>query len=410
MSGARSAETRSPTVLARAAWSRIAEPGDRAAGALLRAVGPVDALRWLESTGTGEGSVRQAVDGLCGVIGVDGTTTARRLAAAVSRWAPRVPATDPGRDLDNLARLGGRLVVPEDAEWPSGLDDLGVEAPVCLWVRGTGLLDEALGRAVSVVGARASTDYGDRLAGELSVGLAASGYTTVSGGAYGIDAAVHRSTLAVDGTTVVFLAGGSDRFYPAGNANLLRGVVDGAGLVLSELPPGSVPTRVRFLRRNRLIAASGRATVVVEAAWRSGSLVTARLAAGLGRPVGAVPGPVTSVGSAGCHRLLREGVAVCVTDVDEVLELAGAAGEGLDGIAATLARRDHAAARETDGLDDAGRSAYDALPLRRPAPVDALVQASGLAPHELMAALGVLEVRGLAVRRAGGWSRAGTAG
>ena len=408
--GTGSGEERSPTVLARAAWSRIAEPADRAAGALLRTVGPVDALGWLQSAGTADDAVRHAVSRLCEVIGVDDRTTVRRLEAAVARWAPRVPATDPVRDLDNLARLGGRLVVPEDDEWPTGLLDLGDESPVCLWVRGTGRLDQTLDQAVSVVGARASTDYGDRVAGELSVGLVAAGRTTVSGGAYGIDAVVHRSTLAVDGTTAVYLAGGPDRLYPAGNANLLRGVLEGAGLVLSELPPGSVPSRVRFLRRNRLIAASGRSTVVVEAAWRSGSLVTARLAAGIGRPVGAVPGPVTSAGSAGCHRLLREGVAVCVTDVDEVLELSGAAGEGLEGLASASALRDDAAARETDGLDAPGRAAYDALPQRRPVPVDALVQASGLAPHELMAALGVLEVRGLADRSTRGWSRAASKG
>ncbi|WP_245534557.1 DNA-processing protein DprA [Sanguibacter keddieii] len=406
----RPGEARTSTVLARAAWSRIAEPADRAAGALLRTVGPVDALGWLQSAGTGDDAVRHAVSRLCEVIGVDDRTTVRRLAAAVARWAPRVATTDPARDLDNLARLGGRLVVPEDDEWPTGLLDLGDEGPACLWVRGTGRVDETLRRTVSVVGARASTDYGDRVAGELSVGLVAAGCTTVSGGAYGIDAVVHRSTLAVDGTTVAFLAGGPDRLYPAGNADLLRGVLDGAGLVLSELPPGSVPSRVRFLRRNRLIAASGRSTVVVEAAWRSGSLVTARLAAGIGRPVGAVPGPVTAAGSAGCHRLLREGVAVCVTDVDEVLELSGAAGEGLDGIAATGALRDDADTRETDGLDAPGKAAYDALPLRRPVPVDALVRSSGLAPHELMAALGVLEVRGLAVRSTGGWSRAASTG
>lgn len=410
MSGGPTGAGRSAVVLARAAWSRVVEPADRAAGALLRAVGPVDALRWLENVGADRAEVRRAVSRLCEVIGVDDPVTVRRLTAAAARWAPRVPGTDPARDLENLERLGGRVVVPEDDEWPAALVDLGDEAPVCLWVRGHGRLDATLRRTVAVVGARASTEYGDRLAGELAVGLSAAGCTTVSGGAYGIDAVVHRATLAVDGTTVVFLAGGPDRLYPAGNAGLLRAVADSPGLVLSELPPGSVPSRVRFLRRNRLIAAAGLSTVVVEAAWRSGSLVTARLAAGLGRPVGAVPGPVTSAGSAGCHRLLREGVAVCVSDVDEVLELTGPVGDGVDGVARTAARRDAADCRETDGLDHGGKAAYDALPLRRAATVDALVQTSGLAPHELMAALGVLELRGLAVRSATGWLRGTPAG
>lgn len=405
MTGVPAPAVHSPAVLARAAWSRIVEPADRAAGALLRVVGPVAALRWLESVGSDDRSVRRGVSRLCEVIEVDDAMTRRRLTAAVARWAPRVGGTAPERDLENLARLGGRLVVPESEEWPVGLADLGDESPVCLWARGVPPTGTVLGRAVSVVGARASTGYGERLAGELAAGLVDSATSTVSGGAYGIDAAVHRSTLAVGGTTVVFLAGGVDRLYPAGNATLLRAVVDGAGLLLSEVPPGSAPSRVRFLRRNRLIAASGRSTVVVEAAWRSGSLVTARVAAALGRPVGAVPGPVTSAASAGCHRLLREGVAVCVTDVEEVLELSGVSGEGVAGLARAQARRDQAAEREHDGLDEGGRAAYDALAPRRASSVDTLVRTSGLAPDELMAALGRLEARGLAVCRAGAWVR-----
>lgn len=401
---------------ARAAWSRIAEPGDSVAGALLGAVGPVDALRWLESLGsTGAGSapgergpspvtVRRAVVGLCDTLGVDDPAVRRRLASAVARWLPRAGRVDPGRDLANLERLGGRVVVPGDTEWPVQMDDLGDEVPVCLWVRGEARVDEALARSVAVVGARASTGYGERLAGEIAAGLAEAGRATVSGGAYGIDAAVHRATVATEGVTVAFLAGGVDRLYPAGNAELLRALGERGGLLLSEVPPGAVPSRVRFLRRNRLIAAAGRATVVVEAAWRSGSLVTARLAAGLGRPVGAVPGPVTSVASAGCHRLMREGVAVCVTDAAEVLELAGAAGEGVTDLARVESARDRRSALEQDGLDVGARATFDALRPRRPATVDELARSSGLAPHEVMAALGVLELRGSASRSGGGWT------
>lgn len=405
---------------ARAAWSRIAEPGDSTAGALLRAVGPVDALRWLESLVTpgadaGPGAwvpspatVRRGVAGLCDVLGVDDPGVRRRLASAVARWLPRAGRVDPAHDLANLERLGGRVVVPGDAEWPAQMDDLGDEAPVCLWVRGTARVDEVLERSVAVVGARASTGYGERLAAEIAAGLAESGRATVSGGAYGIDAAVHRASVAVDGVTVAFLAGGVDRLYPAGNTELLRAVGERGGLLLSEVPPGAVPSRVRFLRRNRLIAAAGRATVVVEAAWRSGSLVTARLAAGLGRPVGAVPGPVTSVASAGCHRLMREGVAVCVTDAAEVLELVGAAGEGVADLARIESARDLRSAREQDGLDVGARATFDALRPRRPGTVEELARSSGLAPHEVMAALGVLELRGSASRSGGGWVRVTT--
>lgn len=480
--------------LARAAWSRIAEPADTIAGALVRAVGPVDALRWLESltdggstwsparevsttqpsrnrgtmalaqaqpppsaapvtrAGPGEvvptarvgpalagpagaaapaptsarrqkdratgqpprddvtgspASVRRGVVGLCEVLGVDDPTVQRRLMSATGRWLLRAGRVDPEVDLTNLGRLGGRLVVPGDREWPTQIDDLGDETPFCLWVRGTVRVDEALAGAVSIVGARASTDYGERIAAEMAAGLVEARRGTVSGGAYGIDAAVHKATLAVDGVTVAFLAGGVDRLYPAGNTALLRAVVDRGGLLLSEVPPGAVPSRVRFLRRNRLIAAAGRSTVVVEAAWRSGSLVTARLAAGLGRPVGAVPGPVTSAASAGSHRLMREGVAVCVTDVAEVLELTGAAGDGVAELAEQEARRDESGARPDDGLDDGATATLDALPVRRPATVEALARSSGLAPHEVMSALGVLELRGQAARSEAGWRRAG---
>lgn len=419
MSGA---ETSDEVRAARAAWSRIVEPGDSTAGALLSAVGPVEALRWLESlerlgrAGTGAVSggyepvaVRRGVVGLCDALGVDDPVVRRRLTSAVARWLPRAGRVDPARDLANLERLGGRVVVPGDAEWPEPMDDLGDEVPVCLWVRGSGRVDEVLARSVAVVGARASTGYGERLAAEIAAGLAESDRATVSGGAYGIDAAVHRGTVAVDGVTVAFLAGGVDRLYPAGNTELLRAVGERGGLLLSEVPPGAVPSRVRFLRRNRLIAAAGRATVVVEAAWRSGSLVTARLAAGLGRPVGAVPGPVTSAASAGCHRLMREGVATCVTDAAEVLELAGAVGEGVAELAQAESAKDRGAARDQDGLDVGARATFDALRPRRPATVDELARSSGLAPHEVMAALGVLELRGSASRSGAGWIRATTA-
>lgn len=408
--------------VARAAWSRVAEPADSTAGALLRVVGPVDALGWLESMraasptaapvpGTAgvpgcSAVVQRGVAGLCEVLGVDEPSVRRRLASAAARWLGRSGQVDPAVDLANLERLGGRLVVPGDLEWPVQLDDLGDEAPFSLWVRGAVRVDEVLAGAVAVVGARASSDYGEGVAGQLAAGLVEAGRGTVSGGAYGIDAAVHRATLAVDGPTVAVLAGGVDRLYPAGNAGLLRAVVDDGGLLLSEVPPGSVPSRVRFLRRNRLIAAAGRSTVVVEAAWRSGSLVTARLAAGLGRPVGAVPGPVTSAASAGCHRLMREGVAICVTEVAEVLELTGPAGEGVAELAEQDARRDEQATQPHDGLDGSASATLDALAARKPATVDELARSAGLAPHEVMSALGVLEIRGLASRSAAGWRRA----
>lgn len=392
-------------VRARAAWSRVVEPGDLVAGGLLGAVGPVPALQWLRALAPDPDSIARGVGRLCEHLGVASPAARRRLERGAARWVPRLVGIDPHRELTVLARMGGQILVPEGPGWPQQMGDLGDAAPVCLWVRGEGDLAALLGRAVSLVGARASTDYGDRVAGELSAGLADHGFTTVSGGAYGIDAAVHRGSRAAGGPTVAFLAGGVDRLYPAGNADLLAALASGGGALVSEVPPGSVPSRSRFLKRNRLIAAAGSATVVVEAAWRSGSLATAGLAVELLRPVGAVPGPVTSMASAGCHRLLREGRAVCVTDTDEVRELAGGLAAEGHGVREEEARRDASARRPHDGLDATTLQVFDALPLRRPGGLEAILRAAGVSAGEAMAAIGRLELLGLAERVGAGWRR-----
>lgn len=381
-------------LLARAAWSRLTEPGDTVAGALVRALGPVDALAWLREV-AGPDAV---VDGVLVAPAPHLGDAQRRLAAAVRRWAVRLTDLDPTRDLEALAGLGGTLVVPEDPRWPHGQHALGAAAPLALWVRGEPDLAAALSRSVAVIGARACTAYGEHVAAEIAAGLVPSGIAVLSGGAYGIDAVAHRGALAADGRTVAVLAGGVDRAYPAGNVRLFSRIVADGGSVVSEVPPGGVPSRGRFLQRNRLIAAGARATVVVEAAWRSGALNTAATAARLLRPVGAVPGPVTSAASAGCHRLLRDGAATCVTGADEVLELVGRAGEGLPPERAPVPR-------EVDGLSDTQRRTLDALPVRRPARPEALSRVAGLAPGEVEAALGVLELRGLARRGGDGWCR-----
>ncbi|WP_448629717.1 DNA-processing protein DprA [Cellulomonas soli] len=319
---------------ARAAWSALVEPGDQVAGALVRVLGAGQALAWLRRSAgagaaTGQGPSAQAWSELEERGGELGLTGRDAVGRALERWAPRLARVS-GAELlgtiDLAARAGAQVVVPGDPLWPRGLDALGPAAPLCLWVRGQ---VPALRRSVALVGARASTSYGERVAFDLADGIARLDGCVVSGGAYGIDASAHRGALSAGGPTVVVLAGGVDRSYPAGNARLVeRTVVDG-GAVLAEVPPGAAPTKSRFLQRNRLIAAMTSATVVVEAAWRSGALSTAHHAARLLRPVGAVPGPVTSVASAGVHRLLREGVAVCVTDAAEVMELAGVAGVDL---------------------------------------------------------------------------------
>ncbi len=373
---------------ARAAWSRLVEPGERVGHAVLDQLGGPAALR-LVRTGDLDGVRWWPTEQLA------------RVREAVTGWQARLAGLDVERDLETLERLGGRVLVPGDEEWPAGLADLGAAGPACLWVRGPAHLAEAAHGSVALVGARAATPYGERVAGDLAGACAQRGSAVVSGGAYGIDGAAHRGALAAAGATIAVLAGGVDRFYPAGNQQLLAAIArDGA--VVSEAPPGCAPTRWRFLARNRLIAATAHATVVVEAAWRSGALSTAARAADLGRPVGAVPGPVTSMASAGCHRLVREARAVLVTDPAEVFELLDTIGTPQQ---PTLAEA-LAPVAVHDGLTPEQVRVYDALPVRAAMDVDRLVPQAGLPVAAVMAALGSLSLRGL-VERSGGerWRR-----
>ena len=373
--------------LAAAAWTRVAEPADPVAGVLRGVLGPEGALDWLCHVA---GAAVVAPPPGAGQVG------AVDWQQAVDRWSPRLDTLDIRRELGVLDRLGGRLVTPEDGEWPRALDDLAERSPAALWVRGGGRLT-GMDRAVAVVGARASTGYGEHLAAQISIELADRGVVVVSGGAYGIDAAAHRGALSIGGSTTAVLAGGVDRLYPAGNTALLEAVL-ADGLVVAEAPPGSVPSRHRFLDRNRLIAALGQVCVVVEAGWRSGALSTARHAADLLRPVGAVPGPVTSMASAGCHRLLRETDAVCITGPDDVLELFGPIGEHLPFARAVQPGL-------LDDLDPIAARLLDAMPARAAAGLESIARAGGLSPADVRSGLGRLELAGRVQRRGTGWRR-----
>jgi len=396
-----------PDRFARATWTGIAEPGDRIAGALVTALGAAGALTAVVEHWEADRIVTALAGADADPIDND------ELAKAVERWTPRVKSSVAVVALKQAARYSVRLIVPGDECWPPGLNDLGDHAPIALWLRGNDSTLASTGQSIALVGARAATGYGEHVTMEASAGLVDRGYTIVSGAAYGIDGMAHRAALASSGQTIAFLAGGVDRFYPAGHEALLTRIVE-VGAVVSELPCGQPPTRWRFLQRNRLIAAASRATVVLEAGWRSGSLNTAGHAAAIGRPLGAVPGPVTSAASAGCHRLIRDYGASCVTNADEMAELfplpeeaatgrvdrppsgQGAPGQGAPGQGAP--GRDGPRQRSSEQV-----RVLDALAPRSARPIEDVAGRAGLSLAQVQSVLGTLELDGVAVERETGW-------
>lgn len=371
---------------ARSVWTGIAEPGDRVAGLLVDTLGPAQSLasvveRWSAARVVGAVTASSSE-----------TLTEQEATEAQKRWQPRIASAAALIALKQAGRYGVRLIVPGDDSWPTSMDDLGFHAPIALWVRGNVRAMRTLDQSISLVGARAATGYGEHVTMEASAGLVDRGYTIVSGAAYGVDGMAHRAALASSGQTVAFLAGGVDRFYPSGHDALLTRIVE-SGAVVSELPCGSQPTKWRFLQRNRLIAAASQATVVMEAGWRSGSLNTAGHAAALGRALGAVPGPVTSAASAGCHRLIRDFDAVCVTNAAEMAELAPIAGGETD-------QAEQGASR---GASSEQVRVFDALSTRSPRGASDIAARSGLSVASVQAILGAGSLEGTVAERDRGW-------
>src|SRR5215210_3510600 len=360
---------------ARVALCRLAEPGDPEMGRLVEQHGP------------------QAV--LDQVVG--GTLQSTRL----SGYQARLPGLDVRADLVVTEAIGARVVVPGSDEWPEALDDLGHAAPLALWLRGPAELAGLAARAVAVVGARACTAYGEHVAASIAAGLGDRGWTVVSGAAFGIDAAAHRGAMAVNGPTVAVLACGIDLAYPSAHDGLLERI-RGSGLVVSELPPGCRPSKPRFLTRNRVIAALSRGTVVVEAALRSGAANTAGHAVGLSREVMAVPGPVTSAMSAGCHELLRTKDAHLVTDTADVLDIVGTLG-----VDASPPRRGEEQAH--DGLDPLHLQVLEGLPVRRAVGPASVARVAGVDVPTVLRCLALLTTRGLAEQVEGGWRKVAVA-
>ncbi|WP_369376018.1 DNA-processing protein DprA [Streptomyces sp. cg36] len=361
--------------MARAALTRVIEPGDERAGRWLRIHGAAELMRLLTTPEDPDAP-------LTGV-------SAARLAG----YRRRAAAADPERDLAALDDLGGRFVCPGDPEWPGQLDDLGDARPVGLWLRGAADLRIWALRSVAVVGARACTPYGAHMGATLGAGLAEKGWVVVSGAAAGVDGAAHRGTLAASGATIAVLASGVDVVYPRGHAELI-GRIAQQGLIVSELAPGDHPTPGRFVLRNRVIAALTRGTVVVEAEYRSGSLATARNAQRLGRHTIGVPGPATSGLSAGVHELLR-GEATLVTDAAEIVELVGEMGE--------LAPVRRGPVLPRDLLAPATTHVLDALPGHGTAPTSDIARHAGTSTEQALGRLYELHSLGFVERDGDGW-------
>ena len=376
---------------ARAWLSRVTEPGTIDFWRFVDAVGPVEAVRQLRA-----GSAPERIRSLLGARAQQDETLA---------------------DLRRAERCGARLIIPEDDEWPAlSLHALTVAVadepadrkhqsdrtlapvpPVALWARGPARLDELVDRSVAIVGSRASSAYGEHVAAEFGHQLGERGWTVVSGGAFGIDAAAHRGAMAAEAPTLAVLACGVDRPYPAAHGPLFSRIAE-TGLLLSEWPPGCAPLRHRFLVRNRLIAGLTRGTVVVEAAARSGAQATANRARRLGRAVLVVPGPVTSAMSVGCHELLRDTAmqATLVASAEHVIEAVG-------GIGVDLADPPDRPSGPRDGLSDLAARVLDACPVRTGVSPERLASVAACDVLEVLKVLPALELAGLVQWTGTGW-------
>lgn len=358
--------TNQKELLATVTWNALVEPGDRVAGELIDSLGPGEALSaFIERRDLGEDAH-----------------------AAYERWSPRYSHMLASERIAAANRCDAKLLLPTDDSWPQRFRDLGPHGPLAIWYRGNLDHFSNLTRSIGVVGSRNATHYGQRVTSDLASVLVQDGSAVISGGALGIDTIAHRTTLQSDGLTVAFMAGALDNLYPSANFELFN-EISRTGLVLSEMSPGAKPTRWRFLQRNRLIAAMSEAVVVTEAGWRSGSINTVNHAIELARPVFAVPGPITSVASAGCNRLIRDGQANVLLDVSDLaIELGWKASGQVE-----LSGLGVLELRALDALEGKGRA------------IDELLKATGMAPMDLRMALGSLRLLGKAdSNREGLWS------
>ncbi len=406
---------------ARAALTYLAEPADWWLNGLISAHGATRTLEAIRSGRLPEPSGDFPIPPFI----------LRTLQRSLERWRVRLDELPTPEEVIAFRRSGIRLICPGDPEWPEQLADLGLEQPYALWLRGTADLRFNCLRSVAVVGSRAATAYGCYVAAELAASVAARGWAVVSGGAFGVDASAHRGALGADGVTVAVLACGVDVPYPAAHTELLEAVA-AQGVIVSEWPPGRTVNRLRFLVRNRVIAALATGTLVVEAGERSGALNTARHARDLGRRLMAVPGPVTSDQSAGCHRIIREWQGTLVTTATEVIEHLSPVGATLeptrapavtDPVSSASSSRPAAArpapadparprsgrrrrirpALDLDAMDLETTQVLDAMPARGGMATTRIAQRAGLAPTTAVRCLAALAASGFIERCTEGW-------
>lgn len=375
------------------AWSTMVEPGDAVAGVVNLALGAAKALASLrESIDSHDGgkAVLMAIAAANpNLENLGKKTLGERLPEAIERWRHRFVLNDVLSEIRLAGRLGASILTDQMPDWPIGLNDLQANKPHLLWMLGQTdhLADTA--RSVAFVGARSATTYGVAVTEELVGGLSTKSFSTVSGGAFGIDSVAHRASMDANQTTLAIMAGGLARLYPAGNSALFESI-RANGLVISELPPSREPTKWRFLQRNRLIAAISRATVVVEAGWRSGSISTANHAAILGRPVAAVPGAITAQASRGTNQLIRDRKAELIGSADDLLEL--------------LQAIHVPEARSSKELGPSETRLFDALSVRAK-PLERLCADSGMSIREVSEAISSLQLAGLVKSDIAGWRK-----
>lgn len=377
-------------------WSAIIEPGDAHAAALRHGIGDDEAYRWVMAPQPGP-----LPDDIAG-----DAQRQRSWQQTWERWKPRALQASPDQDLGVLEGLGGHLLTPQMSQWPHSLRCLDLEEPVALWVLGRlpAASNSPAHSSVAIVGARAATHYGTRVASDLACDLGQEGVSIVSGGAYGIDIAAHCGALAANASTIAVMAGGVAELYPKAHEQVFARIVAAGGAIISETPPNWRPAKWRFLARNRIIAALSEATIVVEAGRRSGALATARRAMELGLPVGAVPGPVGVEMAAGSNELIRNG-ATLIRHAQDVHELIGPLTPTLSDelFGAPVAKDEGVSA-----LPPVQRRVWEALPRRSAATLERLIRASGLSEREVLAALAGLELAGWVASNASGWARAAT--